>query len=106
MHIRTVLGNIAPEELGITLGHEHLLIDLRGLWDNPPTEWAYLIDQEPTLQNRGELMRNAYASRPNLLIDNPELCTRELKFYHAGVSQQELDVMLIETPKRLLTFSE
>jgi hypothetical protein len=35
MHIRTVLGDIAPEELGITLGHEHLLIDLRGLWNNP-----------------------------------------------------------------------
>jgi predicted metal-dependent phosphotriesterase family hydrolase len=37
MYIRTVLGNITPEELGITLGHEPLLIDLRGLWDNPPT---------------------------------------------------------------------
>ena len=32
MHVRTVLGPIAPEDLGITLGHEHLLIDLRGLW--------------------------------------------------------------------------
>jgi predicted metal-dependent phosphotriesterase family hydrolase len=25
---------------------------------------------------------------------------------HAGVSQQELDVMFIETPRRLLTLSE
>ena len=58
MHIRTVLGDIAPGELGITLGHEHILIDLRGLWDNPPVERAYLIDQEPTLENRGELLRN------------------------------------------------
>ena len=60
MHIRTVLGDIAPDELGITLSHEHLLIDLRGLWDKPPDVRAYLIDQEPTLENRGELMRNPY----------------------------------------------
>jgi len=73
MHITTVLGNITPDELGITLGHEHLLIDLRGWWDNPPNERAYLINQKPTLENLGELMRNPYDSRPNLLIDDPEL---------------------------------
>ena len=87
MYIRTVLGDIAPEELGITLGHEHLLIDLRGLWDNPPIERAYLIDQEPTLENRGELMRNPYDSRPNLLIDDPELCIRELMYYKEAGGQ-------------------
>jgi phosphotriesterase-related protein len=76
-----VLGNIAPEELGITLGHEHLLIDMRGLWDNPPIERAHLIDREPTLKNRGELMRNPYDSRPNLLINDSELCIRELMYY-------------------------
>ncbi len=84
MHVRTVRGNIAPEELGTTLGHEHLLIDLRGLWDNPPIERAYLIDQKPTLENLGELMRNPYDSRPNLLIDDPELSMRELLFFEAG----------------------
>ena len=54
MHIRTVTGNIAPDQLGITLGHEHPLIDLRGLWDEPPAHRAHLIDQEPTLDNRGD----------------------------------------------------
>lgn len=78
MHIRTVLGDIAPEELGITLGHKHLLIDLRGLWVNPPPERAYLIDQEPTLENRGALFRDPYGSKPNLLIDDPELSIQEL----------------------------
>jgi predicted metal-dependent phosphotriesterase family hydrolase len=140
MHIRTVLGNIGPEELGITLGYEHLLIDLRGLWDNPPIERAYLIDQKPTLENRGELMRNPYDSRPNLLIEcvllllekgygsqimlAHDICTciqfRQYggwswdhllsnivpRLRYAGVSQQQLDVMFIETPRRLLTFTE
>ena len=95
MHIRTVLGNIAPEELGITLGHEHLLIDLRGLWDNPPIERAYLIDQKPTLENRGELMRNPYDSRPNLLIDDPELSIRELMFYKEAGGQGIIDMTTV-----------
>src|SRR2546430_3229024 len=95
MHIRTVLGDIAPEELGITLGHEHVLVDLRGLWDNPPIERAYLIDQEPTLEIRGELMRNPYDSRPNLLIDDPELCIRELMYYKEAGGQGLIDMTTV-----------
>lgn len=95
MYIRTVLGDIAPEELGITLGHEHLLIDLRGLWDSPPPPRAHLVDQEPTLQNRGELMRNPYDSRPNLLIDDPELSFRELMHYKAAGGQGLIDMTTV-----------
>ena len=95
MYIRTVLGDIAPEELGITLGHEHLLIDLRGLWDSPPPARAHLVDQEPTLQNRGELMRNPYDSRPNLLIDDPELSFRELMHYKAAGGQGLIDMTTV-----------
>jgi len=97
MYIRTVLGDIAPEELGITLGHEHLLIDLRGLWDSPPPARAHLVDQEPTLQNRGELMRNPYDSRPNLLIDDPELSFRELMYYKAAGGQGLIDMTTVGT---------
>ncbi len=95
MHIRTVLGDIAPEELGITLGHEHLLIDLRGLWDNPPAERAHLIDQELILENYGELMRNPYDSRLNLLIDDPELSIRELMYYKAAGGQGLIDMTTV-----------
>src|SRR5258708_21079275 len=97
MYIRTVLADIAPEELGITLGHEHLLIDLRGLWDSPPPARAHLVDQEPTLQNRGELMRNPYDSRPNLLIDDPELSFRELMYYKAAGGQGLIDMTTVGT---------
>lgn len=95
MHIRTVLGDIAPEELGITLGHEHLLIDLRGLWDSPPADRAHLIDQELSLENHGELMRNPYDSRLNLLIDDPELSIRELMYYKAAGGQGLIDMTTI-----------
>src|SRR5258708_4150588 len=95
MHIRTVLGNIAPDQLGITLGHEHLLIDLRGLSDNPPPERAYLIDQEPTLENLGVLLRNPYDSRPNLLIDNPDLSIQELLRYRAVGGQGLIEMTTV-----------
>lgn len=95
MYIRTVLADIAPEELGITLGHEHLLVDLRELWDSPPPARAHLVDQEPTLQNRGELMRNPYDSRPNLLIDDPELSFRELMYYKAAGGQGLIDMTTV-----------
>jgi len=97
MHIRTVLGDIAPGELGITLGHEHLLVDLRGLWVNPPAERAHLIDQELTLQNRGELMRNPYESRLNLLIDDAELSVRELMYYKQAGGQGLIDMTTVGT---------
>ena len=53
-----MLGPIAPEQLGVMLGHEHLLVDLHGLWATPPQERTHLADQEPMLDNRGELVRN------------------------------------------------
>ncbi len=95
MHIRTVQGPIAADKTGITLGHEHLLIDLRGLWENPPAERAYLIDQEPTLENRGALTRNPYDSKPNLRIDDPELILQELQHYRAAGGQSLIDLTTV-----------
>ncbi len=95
MYIRTVLGDIAPHELGITLSHEHLLIDLRGLWDNPPSERAYLIDQEPALENLGALIRNPYDSKPNLLIDDPDLSIQELLLYRSAGGQGLIDMTTV-----------
>ncbi len=95
MHIRTVSGDIAPEELGITLGHEHLLIDLRGLWDEPIPGHAYLAGQEPTLENRGELMRNPYCSKPNLLLDDAALSIGELGYYRDAGGQSLVDMTTV-----------
>ena len=109
MHIRTVLGPIAPEQMGITLGHEHLLIDLRGLWDHPPPERAHLIDQEPTLDNLGELVRNPYDSKPNLLIDDVDLSIRELTRYQVAGGQGLIDMTTVgikPDPEQLCTISQ
>lgn len=95
MHIQTVLGEIAPDQLGITLGHEHLLIDLRGLWSEPPLARAHLVDQEPTLANRGELMRNPYHSKPNLRMDDAALSASELQHYRQAGGQGLIDMTTV-----------
>ena len=42
MYIQTVNGQILPDSLGITLPHEHIIIDYRCTWDEPPPEYSYL----------------------------------------------------------------
>ena len=109
MHIRTVQGPIAADELGITLGHEHLLIDLRGLWEQPPAERAYLVEQEPTLENLGALLRNPYDSKPNLLIDDLELSIQELQHYRAAGGQSIIELTTVgirPQPEKLRTIAE
>ena len=83
--IMTVLGPIAPDEIGVTLAHEHLLFDLRCLWEQPPPERAHLIDAEPTPENRAELERDLYHSKKTLHQDDPDLAAREAtRFREAG----------------------
>jgi phosphotriesterase-related protein len=83
--IMTVLGAIAPEELGLTLAHEHVFFDLRCLWEQPRSEREHLIDAEPTPENRDELARDLYDSRVNLHHEDPDLAGREVaRFRGAG----------------------
>jgi len=83
--IVTVLGPIEPNKLGPTLAHEHLLFDLRCLWEQPPPERVHLVDAEPTPENRAELERDLYHSKKTLHQDDPELAAREAsRFREAG----------------------
>jgi phosphotriesterase-related protein len=85
--IQTVLGPIEPEDLGVTLAHEHLLFDLRCLWEEPPPERAHLIDAEPTPENRAELERDLYHSKKTLHQDDPVMAAEEAgRFRDAGGS--------------------
>ncbi|MDQ2744861.1 MAG: phosphotriesterase-related protein, partial [Chloroflexota bacterium] len=80
--IMTVRGPIDPAGLGITLAHEHVLIDLTCLWEQGHEEWQRsLTDALPTLRNRGLLYRDPYVSRPNLRLDEIEVAAAELRLY-------------------------
>jgi len=75
----TVRGPIAPGDLGVTLMHEHLFIDLRHLWHAPAFEWQKeAVDAGITLAGRGLLNLDSYVSRTNLVLDDPDLAVAEL----------------------------
>src|SRR5688500_8190625 len=97
LQVMTVRGPIAPEALGVTLPHEHLLCDLRAVWHAPPPEradLAALVDVDPQPRDRGPLSSDPYVCRPNLLLDDPDLAAEELAYFRAagGRSLVELTV--------------
>jgi phosphotriesterase-related protein len=89
----TVLGPIAPEELGVTLSHEHLLIDLRSRW-SPPTapERMALADAPPTPENWDLLQRDPYESRSNLVLDEPDVAAEEVRAFREAGGRSLIDM--------------
>ena len=80
--IQTVLGPIAPLELGPTTTHEHLYIDfsfmLRPAQDSPSQE---LADAPITLENLGWIRRNYYSNRFNIQLMDVHTTIEELRMY-------------------------
>ena len=110
MSVMTVRGPIAAQELGVTLMHEHLFIDLSFLRDEPAADWQKpLVDAEITLENRGLLQVDPYVNRQNLVLDDLELAIAELKPYGqlGGASVVDLTTTGIQPqPERLREVSE
>lgn len=77
--VMTVLGPVAAADLGITLPHEHLMLDLSCLWHAPrDAARAALVDAPLTLETRGLLLCDPYHSRPNMHLDDLELVVHEV----------------------------
>jgi phosphotriesterase-related protein len=77
--VMTVLGPVDASELGVTLPHEHLLLDLSVLWHQPRDESrAPLVDAPLTPETRALLLCDPYHSRPNMLLDDMDLAVEEI----------------------------
>ena len=84
--IQTVLGLINPEDLGATVTHEHLLVDLMCYFYKPEeaSKRAY-IDKPFTMDVRGELPQIAFNMKANLQYYDIEWSISEIsKFVNAG----------------------
>jgi phosphotriesterase-related protein len=95
--VQTVLGPIAPEALGVTLPHEHLLIDERIMYRKPGGASAggrALEALDPA--NLYELTCNWKSSLDNLLLDE-ESARRDAELYRLEGGQSIVDV----TPRNL-----
>ena len=85
-NVRTVLGDIHPEDVGIALMHEHLLWDLTCYFELPPqAKKRKLAKEKVNITNLGEVRRNPFALVDNLLMDDVDLAIEEAKrFRWAG----------------------
>ena len=83
---QTVLGPIAGEALGITLPHEHLLIDFEVMFKEPANGSERGLARQPvTLANLGWVRQHFSSNLDNLqLLDERIARDEALLFKHAG----------------------
>jgi phosphotriesterase-related protein len=84
--IRTVLGDVEPEQIGITLPHEHLLIDFKVMFAEPAAASDKGRAWEPvSLANLGWVRQHFNANLDNLRLTDERVAADEiLLFKHAG----------------------
>src|SRR5512132_79823 len=77
--VMTVLGAIEPQDLGITLTHEHLLVDLR-VWSQEPhdEEKKALVHAAVDLSTLGAIRRDPLLNLDNCVLDDVTLAIVEL----------------------------
>ncbi|RWL16123.1 MULTISPECIES: phosphotriesterase [Mesorhizobium] len=82
--VMTVLGPVPVEEMGVTLMHEHILLDGARTWKCPchPDDMA-LAEQPVNIEIIGELRMNPYVNRDNVSLDDSDLALSELQRYRA-----------------------
>jgi phosphotriesterase-related protein len=84
--VQTVLGEVEPGSLGITLTHEHLLIDMRIYFQMPEeASERWLVDQPVTMELLGKLRSRFYTNKANQqLLDERFAIEEVLKYRYAG----------------------
>ena len=101
-HVETVLGPVAADDLGPTLIHEHLLMDLWPWFDAPAADAtaaeraiAHLrMSADPTVV--AAVRANPFAVRDNLVLDDTALAVAELAPFAAAGGRTVVDLTLHE----------
>jgi phosphotriesterase-related protein len=106
--VTTVLGPVAPEDLGITTPHEHLLVDTRGpYWALPEDPALQAFALEPVgLENLGLVRRNFVSSRDNLVLDDADLAAAELAQFAALGGRTLVELTLPEIGRDVRALAE
>jgi len=85
MHVTTVLGKIDGDQLGVTLPHEHLMSDATCVCIKPETEELEKVAEAPvTMDMLGEIKRDLYLNRDNLIFNEVEENASDLKRFKAA----------------------
>ncbi len=82
--VQTVLGPISPQDLGVTLVHEHMVCDIRTWYIEPKKSADAVAGEMPVVMNiLGMLRHDPFANRDNLVLDDEGLQSKELSFFKA-----------------------
>lgn len=93
----TVTGRVGPDELGVTLPHEHLFADWRDVkFDPPESAIEQRRAEEPvSLDNLWWVQRNYFQNLDNLRLDSYDEALEEVRQYRRAGGDAIVDV----TPK-------
>lgn len=94
-HVMTVTGPIAPEELGATITHEHLLIDMTCYFPPPGDPSLDAFAEEPvTLDALHRIRVDINGVRDNVLLTDADLAIEELRAHAEEGGRAVVDVTL------------
>ncbi|MBH99524.1 MAG: aryldialkylphosphatase [Acidimicrobiaceae bacterium] len=89
---QTVLGPVDAAELGVTLAHDHVLMDGSFMYVDPPlTADRYLADEQITLENRGWVAYHWTSSHHNVHLDSEDMAITELQRFVAAGGRTVVD---------------
>src|SRR4029453_1861134 len=90
--IQTVLGAVAPDAIGITLPHEHLLIDYKVMFAEPAAAADKARAREPvSLANLGWVRQNFNANLDNLRLQDEQVAQDEILLFKAAGGRTVVD---------------
>jgi phosphotriesterase-related protein len=89
---QTVLGAISAEDMGITLPHEHVLIDFAVMFNEPESEPERALAHQPVrLDNLSWVRRNFSSNLDNLRLLDEQVARDELLLYRAAGGRTVVD---------------
>jgi phosphotriesterase-related protein len=96
--VQTVLGPLAPEALGVTLPHEHLLIDFQVMFAEPPAASDKGRAGQPlSLDNLGWVRQNFNSNLDNLRLLDEQVAGDEISLFRQAGGRTVVD----PTPRSL-----
>jgi phosphotriesterase-related protein len=81
MKAQTVRGELPIEKLGMTLCHEHFLLDTMCWYIQVNDYRKGLADAPVSMENLGELRRDPLISKDNLVLKDPKLTIDEVMYF-------------------------
>lgn len=90
--VQTVRGTVPADALGLTLMHEHLVVDATpGVW-NPPEQWKQPLRSTPVTPDIAWMLReDPFCCIDNCRLDDPEAAVEELATFISDGGRTVID---------------